>query len=58
MTEAQQTIIDSQVSYSIDQDQAACDGALNAYETAIEKKLTQREAEEVSQAVFELIDAA
>lgn len=58
MTTAQQAIIDSQVSYSIDQDQAAEDGAQNAYDTAIEQKMTPKEASEISDEVFERLLAA
>ena len=52
MNEKQQSIFSSQVSYSIDDDQESYAGALNAYDTAIEQRLTITEASEVSEAVF------
>ena len=51
-----QNIIESQVDYSIDQDQSPEDGSLNAYHTAIESGLSKTEADTVYQTVFDMLD--
>ena len=56
MNETQQSILSSQVSYSIDDDQEAYAGALNAYDTALELGLTTTQASEVRDAVFSELD--